>query len=114
MSLGPLVGIVFALFAILVGNALEGGHMGSIVGGPAALIVIGGTIGATIVQFSPELSRERSICALLRKWGTSASRAEATDAMTSHESRASSAALMTFSPWRTSCSLPASNGVVTP
>jgi chemotaxis protein MotA len=51
MQFGPLIGIVFALFAILVGNALEGGHMGSMVGGPAALIVLGGTIGAVIVQF---------------------------------------------------------------
>jgi chemotaxis protein MotA len=51
MQLGPLIGILFALFAILVGNALEGGHMGSMLGGPAALIVLGGTIGAVIVQF---------------------------------------------------------------
>jgi chemotaxis protein MotA len=51
MQFGPLIGIAFALFAILVGNALEGGHMGSMVGGPAALIVLGGTIGAVIVQF---------------------------------------------------------------
>jgi chemotaxis protein MotA len=51
MQLGPLVGMLFALFAILVGNALEGGHIGSVIGGPAALIVIGGTIGAVLVQF---------------------------------------------------------------
>ena len=51
MQLGPLIGIVVALFAILVGNAIEGGHLASIVGGPAALIVVGGTIGAVVVQF---------------------------------------------------------------
>jgi len=51
MQPGPIIGIVFALFAILVGNVLEGGHLGSIVGGPAALIVIGGTIGAVMVQY---------------------------------------------------------------
>ncbi len=51
MSFGPLIGIVVALFFILVGNVLEGGHLGSIVGGPAFMIVIGGTIGAAIVQF---------------------------------------------------------------
>ena len=51
MQPGPIIGIVFALFAILAGNALEGGHMGSIVGGPAALIVVGGTIGAVMVQY---------------------------------------------------------------
>jgi chemotaxis protein MotA len=47
---GAIIGIVVALICILGGNALEGGHMGSIVGGPAFLIVIGGTIGAVIVQ----------------------------------------------------------------
>jgi chemotaxis protein MotA len=51
MQPGPLIGIVVALFAILVGNVLEGGHLGGMVGGPAALIVIGGTIGAVMVQF---------------------------------------------------------------
>jgi chemotaxis protein MotA len=51
MSFGPALGMVVALFFILVGNVIEGGHLGSIVGGPAAMIVIGGTIGATIVQF---------------------------------------------------------------
>jgi chemotaxis protein MotA len=48
---GIIIGIVVALFAILFGNMLEGGHAGSLVGGPAALIVLGGTIGAVIVQF---------------------------------------------------------------
>jgi chemotaxis protein MotA len=51
MNPGPLIGIAVALFMILVGNTLEGGHIGSILGGPAAMIVIGGTIGAVIVQF---------------------------------------------------------------
>lgn len=51
MDIGIFVGIAVAFGCILLGNALEGGHMGSIVGGPAFLIVIGGTIGAVIVQF---------------------------------------------------------------
>ena len=51
MQPGPIVGIVVALGAILLGNMLEGGHAGSMVGGPAALIVLGGTIGAVIVQY---------------------------------------------------------------
>jgi len=46
----PIVGIILALVMILLGNTLEGGHIGSIVGGPAAMIVIGGTIGAVLVQ----------------------------------------------------------------
>lgn len=48
---GPLIGIVIALIAILLGNVLEGGHLGSMVGGPAALIVLGGTVGAVLVQY---------------------------------------------------------------
>jgi chemotaxis protein MotA len=51
MQPGPLIGIAFACFAIIFGNVLEGGHLGSMVGGPAALIVIGGTIGAVMVQY---------------------------------------------------------------
>lgn len=51
MQPGPLIGIAFALLTILIGNYLEGGHAGSMVGGPAALIVLGGTIGAVIVQY---------------------------------------------------------------
>ena len=51
MQPGPIIGMVVAMVAILFGNTLEGGHMSSIVGGPAALIVIGGTIGAVIVQY---------------------------------------------------------------
>ena len=51
MQPGPLIGMAFALFCILLGNLLEGGHLGSVVGGPAALIVVGGTIGAVMVQY---------------------------------------------------------------
>jgi chemotaxis protein MotA len=51
MDIGPIVGIAFTLFCVLLGNMLEEGHMSALVGGPAALIVIGGTIGAVIVQF---------------------------------------------------------------
>jgi chemotaxis protein MotA len=51
MQPGPIIGIVVALVCILVGNFLEGGHAGSMVGGPAALIVVGGTIGAVLVQY---------------------------------------------------------------
>jgi len=51
MQPGPIIGIVFALVAILLGNTLEGGHASSIVGGPAFMIVVGGTIGAVMVQY---------------------------------------------------------------
>jgi chemotaxis protein MotA len=45
------LGVLVAFGFILVGNAIEGGHIGSIIGGPAAMIVVGGTIGAVMVQF---------------------------------------------------------------
>jgi chemotaxis protein MotA len=69
MQPGPIIGIVFALFAMIVGNALEGGHAGSMVGGPAALIVLGGTIGAVLVQYpiSTVLSGLRAAGALFKK-----------------------------------------------
>lgn len=51
MNFGPLIGIFVALGMILLGNVIEGGHLGAIVGGPAAMIVLGGTVGAVIVQF---------------------------------------------------------------
>lgn len=51
MDLGIFIGLAVAFGMILAGNALEGGHMGSMVGGPAAMIVLGGTTGAVLVQF---------------------------------------------------------------
>ena len=51
MQPGPIIGVVVALATILIGNALEGGHLGSMLGGPAAMIVLGGTIGAVLVQY---------------------------------------------------------------
>jgi chemotaxis protein MotA len=45
-----IIGIVIALVAIVGGNLLEGGHMGMLANGPAAVIVIGGTIGAALLQ----------------------------------------------------------------
>jgi chemotaxis protein MotA len=50
MDVLSLVGIVLAFVAILGGNYLEGGHVGALVNGPAALIVIGGTLGAAFLQ----------------------------------------------------------------
>ncbi|MBX9913746.1 MAG: flagellar motor protein [Pseudomonadaceae bacterium] len=50
MDVLSLVGIVLAFVAILGGNYLEGGHVGALINGPAALIVIGGTLGAAFLQ----------------------------------------------------------------
>jgi chemotaxis protein MotA len=51
MDLTTIGGIVLAFGMILGGQALEGGSIHSIIQGTAALIVFGGTIGATMVSF---------------------------------------------------------------
>ncbi len=51
MDLTTVAGLVLGVAGILVGQALEGGHVGSIVQGTAALIVVGGTFGAVLVSF---------------------------------------------------------------
>ncbi len=44
------IGIIIAFMAVLGGNWLEGGHVDSLVNGPAMIIVIGGTVGAILLQ----------------------------------------------------------------
>jgi chemotaxis protein MotA len=51
MDLSTIIGLLLAFGAILGGQALEGGNVGSIMQGTAALIVLGGTFGACLVQF---------------------------------------------------------------
>ncbi len=51
MDFGIVIGLVVALGAIIGGNIMEGGHLESLIGVPAFVIVIGGTVGAVIVQF---------------------------------------------------------------
>ncbi len=50
-DLATILGLVLALAGILGGQALEGGKVGSIIQSTAALIVLGGTFGACLVQF---------------------------------------------------------------
>lgn len=45
-----IVGILLGVGAILLGQHLEGGHLASLLNGPAILIVFGGTLGAIMVQ----------------------------------------------------------------
>lgn len=45
-----LTGIVVAIGAVVLGQQLEGGSLGALVNGPAILIVVGGSIGATMLQ----------------------------------------------------------------
>jgi len=45
-----VVGLILGIAAILVGQVLEGGHIGSLVQPTAFLIVVGGTLGAVMLQ----------------------------------------------------------------
>lgn len=49
MDISSLLGIAVAIFGIVVGNAIEGGHFGSLIQLTAFLIVFGGTLGATML-----------------------------------------------------------------
>lgn len=50
MDILSLIGLAMAFVAIIGGNFLEGGHIGALINGPAALIVFGGTLGAALLQ----------------------------------------------------------------
>jgi len=52
MDYVSIIGIALALAAILGGQVLEGGHIGSLMQATAFLIVFGGTFGATMLQSS--------------------------------------------------------------
>jgi len=52
VDIATIVGIALALGAIIGGQILEGGHLGSIMQLTAFIIVMGGTIGAVCVQNS--------------------------------------------------------------
>lgn len=54
MDIATILGIVIAMAALLGGNALEGGHLSSLVQPTAFLIVAGGTLGAVITGFPME------------------------------------------------------------
>jgi len=51
MDLASLIGTLLGVTAVVGGQILEGGHIGQIVQGTAALIVFGGTFGAMLVSF---------------------------------------------------------------
>lgn len=50
MDILSLIGLLLGAAAIVVGQYLEGGHLSSLVNGPAILIVLGGTFGAVMLQ----------------------------------------------------------------
>lgn len=50
MDFLSVIGVIIAFAAILGGNWLEGGHLDSLVNGPALVIVLGGSIGAILLH----------------------------------------------------------------
>ncbi|MCY0909491.1 MAG: MotA/TolQ/ExbB proton channel family protein [Sulfobacillus thermotolerans] len=52
LDITAIGGVIFGVLAIVTGFVLEGGRAGALLQGTAALIVIGGTMGATAVSFS--------------------------------------------------------------
>jgi len=52
MELTTIGGILFGIVSLVGGFLLEGGHAGALLQLSAAIIVFGGTIGATVVAFS--------------------------------------------------------------
>ncbi len=53
MDLTSVLGLIVGVAAILLGQALEGGHIGSLFQPTALLIVLGGTLGAVMLQCTP-------------------------------------------------------------
>ncbi|MEW6698037.1 MAG: flagellar motor protein [Bacillota bacterium] len=52
MDIMTPVGLIFGVTCLIVGFLLEGGHVSALVAPTAFIIVIGGTVGATVVAFS--------------------------------------------------------------
>lgn len=53
MDILSVFGLLLGFAAIIGGNHLEGGHIDSLINGPAFVIVFGGTLGAMLLQFRP-------------------------------------------------------------
>ncbi|MSP25679.1 MAG: flagellar motor protein [Myxococcales bacterium] len=62
MDLSLVFGLCFGIGMVLFGNKLEHGLIKDLSGGPAAIIVFGGTFGAVAVQYPPDVLRN------MKKW----------------------------------------------
>jgi chemotaxis protein MotA len=62
MDIISIVGITLSITAILLGQFLEGGHISSLLQFTAFMIVIGGTLGAVMLQTSLKVSSTVSTC----------------------------------------------------
>ncbi len=65
MDVSTVLGLIVALGSVVLGFVLEGGHLSGLVNVSAALIVFGGTFGATCISLP--MSQILSIPALLRQ-----------------------------------------------
>ncbi len=54
MDIATLIGMIVGLGGLIGGFLLEGAHLGSLWGHTAFIIVLGGTIGATVVSYTME------------------------------------------------------------
>ena len=50
MDMLAIIGAIVAFSAIVLGNAMEGGQLAALMDGPALVIVLGGTLGAVLLQ----------------------------------------------------------------
>ena len=50
MDILSIIGIIVGVGAILFGQYLDGGHVGTLINGPALIIVLGGSLGAIMLQ----------------------------------------------------------------
>ena len=50
LDFNSVIGILLAFVAIIGGQMLEGGHISSLIQAAAFLIVMGGTVGAVLLQ----------------------------------------------------------------
>ncbi|MCH7866263.1 MAG: flagellar motor protein [Myxococcales bacterium] len=50
MDRSSIAGLIIGISALLIGQYIEGGHLGTLFRGTAGLIVVGGTLGATLLS----------------------------------------------------------------
>ncbi|WP_347330348.1 flagellar motor protein [Marinimicrobium locisalis] len=60
MDILSILGVIIGFAALLGGNFIEGGTLSSLLNGPAALIVVGGTVGAAMLQ-TPKVHLKRAL-----------------------------------------------------
>lgn len=68
MDLASVIGTILGISAVVGGQVLEGGHVSQIMQGTAALIVVGGTLGAMMVSFpTSDIKKAISLIPLIYK-----------------------------------------------